>query len=75
PFAAEDHQTVNAMKLVEKQAALIVKDSEAMDRLVPTVIELAKNEKEQEELSNNIGQYAVINADEHIAREILKSIG
>ncbi|MGZ3844653.1 MAG: undecaprenyldiphospho-muramoylpentapeptide beta-N-acetylglucosaminyltransferase [Flavisolibacter sp.] len=75
PFAAEDHQTVNAMNLVEKQAALIVKDSEAMDRLVPTVIELAKNEKEQEELSNNIGQYAVINADEHIAREILKSIG
>lgn len=75
PFAAEDHQTVNAMNLVEKQAALMVKDSEAFDRLVPTIIELAKNEKEQNELKENIAKYAVVNADEHIAKEIMKSIG
>ena len=75
PFAAEDHQTVNAMNLVEKHAALMVKDSEAMAKLVPTVIELAKNEQEKDQLSANIGKYAVANADQEIAIEILKSIG
>jgi UDP-N-acetylglucosamine--N-acetylmuramyl-(pentapeptide) pyrophosphoryl-undecaprenol N-acetylglucosamine transferase len=75
PFAAEDHQTVNAMNLVEKHAALMVKDSEAMNKVVPTIIELAKDEQKQNELKQNIGKYAVINADEHIAKEILKSIG
>jgi UDP-N-acetylglucosamine--N-acetylmuramyl-(pentapeptide) pyrophosphoryl-undecaprenol N-acetylglucosamine transferase len=75
PFAAEDHQTVNAMNLVEKHAALMVKDSEAINKVVPTIIELAKNEQEQNELKENVGKYAVINADEMIAKEILKSIG
>ena len=75
PFAAEDHQTVNAMNLVEKHAALMVKDNEAIDKVVPAIIELAKNEQEQNELKENIGKYAVINADERIAREILQSIG
>jgi UDP-N-acetylglucosamine--N-acetylmuramyl-(pentapeptide) pyrophosphoryl-undecaprenol N-acetylglucosamine transferase len=75
PFAAEDHQTVNAMNLVEKHAALMVKDSEAINKVVPTIIELAKNEQEQSQLKENIGKYAVVNADEHIAKEILKSVG
>ncbi len=74
PFAAEDHQTVNAMNLVEKGAALMVKDNEAMDKLVQTIIELAKNAQKQNELKENIGKYAVTNADDHIASEILKSI-
>ena len=75
PFAAEDHQTVNAMNLVEKHAALMVSDGEAINKVVPRVIELTKNEDEQNELKENIGKYAVLNADEHIAKEILKSIG
>jgi UDP-N-acetylglucosamine--N-acetylmuramyl-(pentapeptide) pyrophosphoryl-undecaprenol N-acetylglucosamine transferase len=74
PFAAEDHQTVNAMNLVEKHAALMVKDSEAKERLVPAVLELARNEHEQNELSENIGKYAVVNADTYIANEILNCI-
>jgi len=37
PYAAEDHQTVNAMSLVNKQAALIVKDSEAKEKLIPMI--------------------------------------
>jgi UDP-N-acetylglucosamine--N-acetylmuramyl-(pentapeptide) pyrophosphoryl-undecaprenol N-acetylglucosamine transferase len=74
PFAAEDHQTVNAMNLVEKHAALMIKDSEAIDKLVPTAIGLAKNEQQQNELKQNIGKYAVVNADEYIAREILKAL-
>ena len=72
PFAAEDHQTVNAMNLVSRNAALMVKDSEAVDKVVPTVISLANNEQQQTELKNNIGRYAIVNADEMIAKEIFK---
>jgi len=71
PYAAEDHQTVNAMSLVNKSAALIVKDSEAKDKVIPMIIELAKEEAKQSELKNNIGLLAITNADEKIAEEIL----
>jgi UDP-N-acetylglucosamine--N-acetylmuramyl-(pentapeptide) pyrophosphoryl-undecaprenol N-acetylglucosamine transferase len=74
PFAAEDHQTVNAMNLVNKQAALMVKDSEAIDQVVPMIIALAGNEQKQTDLKNNIAKYAVENADERIAKEVLQSI-
>lgn len=75
PFAAEDHQTVNAMNLVEKGAALMIKDNEAIDKLGPTLIRLSENEEKQNTLKNNIAAYAVQDADERIAMEILKSIG
>ena len=74
PFAAEDHQTVNAMNLVEKGAALMIKDKEAIDKLVPALIGLSGNEEKQNELKNNIAAYAVQDADERIAKEILKSM-
>jgi UDP-N-acetylglucosamine--N-acetylmuramyl-(pentapeptide) pyrophosphoryl-undecaprenol N-acetylglucosamine transferase len=72
PFAAEDHQTENAMNLVNKNAALIIKDSEAIDKVVQMVIELANDEAKQNELKKNISLLAVNNADEKIADEILK---
>ncbi|MFT3948684.1 MAG: undecaprenyldiphospho-muramoylpentapeptide beta-N-acetylglucosaminyltransferase [Agriterribacter sp.] len=59
PFAAEDHQTVNARRLTEKDAALMVKDSEAKDKLVKTAIELALNENERQQLKNNISKLAI----------------
>ena len=62
PFAAEDHQTVNAKQLVNKNAALMVKDSEAKEKLVPMIIELAKDESRQNELKNNIGALAITDA-------------
>lgn len=71
PFAAEDHQTVNAMKLVNKNAAVMVKDSDALTKVVPMIIELAKDENKQNELKKNIGSLAIINADEIIAKEVL----
>jgi len=74
PLAAEDHQTANAMSLVNKQAALMVKDSEAKEKLVSTVISLSKNEALQQTLQNNIHALAMSNADEVIAKEILKNI-
>ncbi|MBI5856131.1 MAG: undecaprenyldiphospho-muramoylpentapeptide beta-N-acetylglucosaminyltransferase [Sphingobacteriales bacterium] len=74
PFAAEDHQTVNAMQLVKRNAALMVKDSEVMKKVVPMITELAKNEAKQEELRKNIARLAIINADRRIAEEIMKVI-
>ncbi len=72
PLAAENHQTSNAMSLVNKQAALMIKDSEAKEKLVDTVINLSKNEVLQQTLKNNIHALAISNADEIIAKEILK---
>ncbi len=74
PFAAEDHQTVNAQSLVNKNAGIMIKDSEALDKLVTEILALSKNEKKQKELKDNISILGIINADEIIAKEILKQI-
>jgi UDP-N-acetylglucosamine--N-acetylmuramyl-(pentapeptide) pyrophosphoryl-undecaprenol N-acetylglucosamine transferase len=74
PFAAEDHQTANAKNLVEKNAALMVKDNEAIDKLVPVLFDLIKDENRQNELKSNIGKLATTNADKKVAEEVLKQI-
>ena len=75
PFAAEDHQTVNAMKLVSKNAALIVKDAEVKERLMSELMGLVKDDARQEELKRHIGALAILNADTRVAEEVLKVIG
>jgi UDP-N-acetylglucosamine--N-acetylmuramyl-(pentapeptide) pyrophosphoryl-undecaprenol N-acetylglucosamine transferase len=75
PYAAEDHQTVNAQNLVNHNAGLLVKDSEAKEKLVSTAIALSQDANRQNEMKENIGKLAVTNADEVIAREILKTLG
>lgn len=75
PHAAEDHQTENAKKLVERDAALMVKDSDAQTKLFGTVTDLLMNEQHCKTLSDNIGKLAVTNANEIIAKEILNTIG
>ncbi len=74
PFAAEDHQTVNAQKLVNKNAAQMIMDSDALSELVPLVISLSKDAALQERMIENISKLAITNADEIVAKEILKSI-
>ena len=74
PFAAEDHQTVNAMQLVNKNAALMVKDNEVMQKLSFMTIELSMDESKQNELRENIARLGIINADKVIAEAILKVI-
>jgi UDP-N-acetylglucosamine--N-acetylmuramyl-(pentapeptide) pyrophosphoryl-undecaprenol N-acetylglucosamine transferase len=74
PFAAEDHQTANAMNLVNKDAAVMVKDNEVKEKLIPQILALAKDDQKQRQLKDNIGKYAVVNADNKVAKEILKSI-
>jgi UDP-N-acetylglucosamine--N-acetylmuramyl-(pentapeptide) pyrophosphoryl-undecaprenol N-acetylglucosamine transferase len=74
PFAAEDHQTVNAMNLVKKNAAVLIKDNEVREKLIPAVIELSRNEEKQREFIDNISRLAVVNADEKVATEILEQL-
>ena len=74
PFAAEDHQTANAKKLVDKHAAMMVKDSEVMNKLVPLIISTARNDEELSRLKQNISAMAVINADKKIAEMILNEL-
>lgn len=74
PFAAEDHQTANAQSLVNKNAGIMVKDSEALYKLIPAIIGLAQDEQKEIELKTNIGKLGITNADELIANEILKTI-
>ena len=74
PYAAEDHQTVNAQNLVNKSAGILIPDKEALEKLVPSVLALSGNEARQTELKQNIAKLAVVNADEKIAKEILVSI-
>jgi UDP-N-acetylglucosamine--N-acetylmuramyl-(pentapeptide) pyrophosphoryl-undecaprenol N-acetylglucosamine transferase len=75
PNVAEDHQTKNAMALVNEGAALIVKDSEAKELLVSEVLKLVYDEQLSEKLSVNIGKWAKPQATEDIVDEIEKLIG
>ena len=74
PFAAEDHQTVNADRLVKKQAALVVKNSEAKNILTDKAIALALNDPQRQQLKNNIARLAVTDADDVIAKKVLEAI-
>ena len=75
PNVAEDHQSVNAKSLEVKDAALIVRDIDAKERLMDTAIELVRDEKRCNELSANIQQMAIIDADDVIAKEVLTLAG
>ena len=74
PTAAENHQYKNAEALKKQEAAIIVKNSEANEKLVEKVIELSKNISEQKKLTENITKLAYTKADEQIAEEIIKLI-
>jgi UDP-N-acetylglucosamine--N-acetylmuramyl-(pentapeptide) pyrophosphoryl-undecaprenol N-acetylglucosamine transferase len=74
PLAAEDHQTANAMHLVQHKAALIVKDAEASAKLFSTMVSLAKDEEQQQAFSKNIASLAITDADTVIAHKVLSYI-
>jgi UDP-N-acetylglucosamine--N-acetylmuramyl-(pentapeptide) pyrophosphoryl-undecaprenol N-acetylglucosamine transferase len=74
PYAAEDHQKANAMNLVNKNAALMIEDKEAMEKLVPAIVDLVNNESRQVEMKNNMGKEAIANADTIVANEIINAL-
>jgi len=75
PNVAEDHQTKNAMALVEKQAAQLVADKDARITLVDEVLKLIFDEQRAARLRENIGKLAKPNATNEIVDEIEKLIG
>lgn len=74
PYAAEGHQTANAQNLVNKNAGIMIKDNQALETLVDTVVSLSVNTNALTDLRNNISKLAITNADEIIANDILKKI-
>jgi UDP-N-acetylglucosamine--N-acetylmuramyl-(pentapeptide) pyrophosphoryl-undecaprenol N-acetylglucosamine transferase len=74
PNVAEDHQTKNAMALVNIDAALMIPDVEAKENLINELLKLLTNEELCGKLSNNIRKLALYNSAENIAREILRSV-
>ncbi len=72
PNVAEDHQTKNALALVNQNAAVLVKDIDAEKTLVKTVLDLLKDENRQKKLAEQIGKLAMPDADLNIAKEVLK---
>ena len=72
PNVAEDHQTKNALALVNKQAALYVKDVEAPKLLLPLAVDTVKNDTLLQSLSENIRKMALPASAEIIAKEVIK---
>jgi UDP-N-acetylglucosamine--N-acetylmuramyl-(pentapeptide) pyrophosphoryl-undecaprenol N-acetylglucosamine transferase len=74
PNVAEDHQTKNAMALVTYNAALIIKDVEAREKLCELAIALINNEEQCFKLSENIGKLAFQDSANVIANEVFSLI-
>ena len=70
PNVAEDHQTHNAMALVRKDAAMIVKDADAMEKMMPTALGLLKEPEKIASLEENAGKMALSFVNRTAADEI-----
>jgi UDP-N-acetylglucosamine--N-acetylmuramyl-(pentapeptide) pyrophosphoryl-undecaprenol N-acetylglucosamine transferase len=75
PNVAEDHQTKNAAALVNMNAAIMVSDHEAQQRLADEAIHLLQDDRMRRMLSENIGSMARPNADDAIAAEVMRLAG
>ena len=71
PNVAEDHQTSNARALSDREAALLIPDSEAEDVLFTRVLELMNDEPRRKRLSENIKKRAITDSSDRIAKEII----
>ena len=74
PNVAEDHQTHNAMALVNKNAGLMVRDDEAAEKLLPTALALAADPARVAEIEKNVAMLAKLDAAGTIAEEIYKLV-
>lgn len=74
PNVAEDHQTKNAMALVNKQAAIYVKDAEAPDTLLPLALKVIADDSKLKSLSENVKKMGLKNSADIIADKVLKLI-
>lgn len=72
PNVSEDHQTHNAMALVDEKAAVLVKDSEAREKLVPEILKLISEPSALETMAANIAVMGITNSDARIVDEVIK---
>ena len=72
PNVAEDHQTHNAMALVNRDAAVLVKDVEAAEKLIPTALTLIKDNEQLESLHTHILALAEKDSAARIAEEVMR---
>jgi len=72
PNVAEDHQTANALALVDKEAADMIPDAVAAERAIPLVRRMLSEPKRLRALSANIGALAIPDSADRVAGEILK---
>ena len=72
PNVAEDHQTKNALALVNKNAALYIKDTAAKEALLDKAVETVKQPETLKSLSTNIAKLAFTDSANVIAREVFK---
>ncbi|MDA3890290.1 MAG: undecaprenyldiphospho-muramoylpentapeptide beta-N-acetylglucosaminyltransferase [Salinivirgaceae bacterium] len=74
PNVAEDHQTKNALALVDKEAAIMVNDSDAKELLINELLKLMADDNKWVEMQMRLHKLAKPNADEHIVDELLKLV-
>jgi len=72
PNVAEDHQTKNAMALVNREAALFVSDGDAPQQLIPLAVKTVKNDTKLKSLHEHILKMALPDSAEIIAKEVIK---
>ena len=72
PNVSEDHQTQNALALVKKDAAVMITDGEAREKLFPEALSLVADDKKLEALSENIAKMAQLDSAKRIVDEIDK---
>lgn len=72
PNVAEDHQTHNAMALVNRGAAVLVKDADARQSLVKTALTLIADSKELARMSEKIGEMGITDSDTRIGNEVCR---
>jgi len=72
PYAAEDHQTKNAQRLVNKNAALMIADHEVKDQLLPLINKIMHKEDVLQNMAKEIRKFGITDADNRIAAEVIK---
>ncbi len=75
PNVAEDHQTKNALALVDRKAAIMVRDADAAEQLVPDMLRFVTDEPLLDTLGRNVAAMALGNAAEHIVDRVFQLVG
>ena len=74
PNVAEDHQTHNAMALVRKDAAVLVRDADAAEQLLPTALDLLRDGERIRRIERNVAPLARLDAAQTIIDEVYKLV-